>query len=461
MAVTNIRRTESAALAAGRIGIIDIGSNSIRLVVYDAATRTPAILFNEKVLAGLGKGLARDGRLPPDGVARALTALARFAALARQMEVTTLRTVATAAVRDAANGAQFLAQAKALGLQVELLSGDEEAAMAGHGVLAGMPAADGIVGDLGGGSLELIRVKGGAVHERLSLPLGVLRLGAFRTKGRGWLDRAVGKGLDAAGWNGPQQGLPLYLVGGSWRALARLDMHLTEWPLPIIHNYTMPATEAARLVRVLARMERPRLKDVAGLSASRAVTLPDAAALLAIIVRRLGSTQLIASAYGLREGLLHRALPAQVQAADPLIAATREEGMRQGRFAEHGDLLDRWIAPLFKAEPAELSRLRHAACLLADVGWRAHPEYRAERGLEFALHGNWVGVDARGRAMMARALYTSFGGTGAVPVLERLCSAEDRVMADRWGLAMRLGQRLSGGVRGRSRRAGCRAVRSS
>ena len=441
-------RLDEAASAPGRIGIIDIGSNSIRLVVYDSPTRTPVILFNEKVMAGLGKGLARDGALADDGMARALTALARFAALADQMQVARLRTVATAAVRDARNGAVFLARIEALGLRVELLSGDQEATMAGMGVLAAIPGADGIVGDLGGGSLELIRVHSGAVHERLSLPLGVLRLGAIRAQGRGVLDRTVAAGLEAAGWAEIPAGMPLYLVGGSWRALARLDMYLEDWPLPIIHHYRMPADRAARLVRVLAQIDKKRLRDVIGLSSSRLPTLPDAAALLSVVVRQLQTSTLIASGYGLREGLLHDALTPAERAGDPLVTAAREEGVRQGRFPEHGDLLDRWIAPLFPNEGAEDARLRHAACLLADVGWRAHPEFRAERGLDAALHGNWVGIDARGRALMARALYTSFGGTLPVPLLDQLFTPEDKAMADRWGLAMRLGQRLSGGVAG-------------
>ncbi|HEX8445201.1 MAG TPA: Ppx/GppA family phosphatase [Sphingomonas sp.] len=448
MALPLFRRKDEAASAPGRIGIIDIGSNSIRLVVYDAPTRTPVILFNEKVMAGLGKGLTKDGALAEEGMARGLVALARFATLARQMQVATLRTVATAAVRDARNGAAFLQQIAALGLDVELLSGDAEATMAGMGVLAGIPGADGIVGDLGGGSLELIRVRDGAVHQKLSLPLGVLRLGAIRAQGRGVLDRTVASGLEAAGWTDLPLGLPLYLVGGSWRALARLDMYLEDWPLPIIHHYRMPADRAARLVRVLAQIDKKRLREVVGLSTSRMPTLPDAAALLSVVVRQLQSSSLIASAYGLREGLLHAALSEAQRREDPLVTAAREEGIRQGRFPEHGDLLDRWIAPLFPQEGAEDARIRHAACLLADVGWRAHPEFRAERGLETALHGNWVGIDARGRALMARALYTSFGGTLPVPLLDHLFTPEDKAMADRWGLAMRLGQRLSGGVAG-------------
>jgi len=440
------RPREAPAQQSGRVGIVDIGSNSIRLVIYDGPARIPSILFNEKIMAGLGRNLARDGALAPEAIDRAVAALARFRLLAEQMAVASLRTVATAAVRDATNGAEFLTRLAAIDLDVELLSGEEEAAMAGYGVLAGIPNADGLVGDLGGGSLELARVSNGAVHERASFPLGVLRLTALHEKGRGALDRAVDKALEKAGWGDIPTGLPFYLVGGSWRALARLDMHLTDYPLPIIHHYRMAAEEAQRLVRVLAHIDNKRLREVIGVTASRIPNLPIAAALLAALVRRLNTSGMVVSAYGLREGLLHRSLPPDIRAQDPLICAAREEGIRQGRFAEHGDLLDSWIAPLFVDEGPEERRLRHAACLLADVGWRAHPEFRAERGLDTALHGNWVGVDARGRAMIGRALYTSFGGRGALEIVGRLCSHDESEQADRWGLAMRLGQRLSGGV---------------
>ena len=405
-----------------------------------------AILFNEKVMVGLGKGLARDGRLEPAACARALDALGRFARLAEGMGVRRLRTVATAAVRDASNGAEFLAQLRQLRLDPELLSGEAEATGAGWGVLAGIPDADGVVGDLGGGSLELTRVADGRVHERLSLPLGVLRLGALLAQGPGVLEALLDEGLRTAGWRDGGRGRPFYLVGGSWRALAKLDMHLSAWPLPILHHHEIAPDRVPVLLDALTVLDRRVLREDVGLAAARLPALPNAAVLLGLLAARLGSSALIASAYGLREGLLHLSLPAAVQAQDPLIAACRDEGLREGRFPEHGDLLDRWIAPLFADEDAAHARLRHAACLLADTAWRAHPEFRAQRGLDVALHGNWVGIDARGRAIVARALWRHYGADGPAALLDRLAAPDDLARADRWGLAIRLGQRLSGGV---------------
>jgi exopolyphosphatase / guanosine-5'-triphosphate,3'-diphosphate pyrophosphatase len=427
--------------------VIDIGSNSVRLVVYDGPRRAPATVFNEKVSAGLGGSLERGGMLDPKAVNVALRGLSRFRAVTKAMGVQSVRTVATAAVRDASDGAAFMSRAAALGIDIELLSGEDEARAAGLGVVSAIPLADGIVGDLGGGSLELVRVKGGAVLDRVSLPLGVLRLPAIRAKGRRSLDAAVKKMIAKAGWKGVERDLPLYLVGGSWRALARLHMHLTDYPLPVLHNYAMPPQAAVRLVRAVGRIDRKALKLIGSLSSSRIPALGDAAALLATLTRLLGSKSLVVSAFGLREGLLYAALDEVQRAEDPLIAATRAAGARQGRFDEHGDLLARWIAPLFGQDAPEDARLRHAACLLGDVAWAASPEFRAERGLDVALHGNWVGVDARGRAMIGQALAASFGGgTVPTPVVAQLASADELARASAWGLAMRLGQRLSGGV---------------
>lgn len=440
--------TETRSVAR-RNAIIDIGSNSIRLVVYDGTARLPATLFNEKVMAGLGRALAETGAIDEASFAIATTALARFQRLAQEMGVETLRTVATAAVREATNGDRLIGIAQALGLEVELLSGEAEALAAGYGVLSGIPEADGIVGDLGGGSLELVRVVAGTVTDRASFPFGVLRLPAIRKKGKGALERAVTRALDAAGWSGRSTGLPFYLVGGSWRALARLDMHLTGYPLPVIHEYRMAAQSVTRLQRTIGQLGKSQIRAVPNLSSGRAATLENAAALLGVLVRHLQSSETVVSAFGLREGLLFSGLSMAQRREDPLIAAARDEARRFGRFPEHGDLLDRWIAPLFADESADLARLRHAACLLADVGWRANPEFRAERGVEIALHGNWVGIDARGRALLAQALFTSLGGgLESPPPVGQLAYAEDLERARLWGLAMRLGQRLSGGVAG-------------
>ncbi|MBP6029802.1 MAG: Ppx/GppA family phosphatase [Sphingobium sp.] len=433
-----------------RRAIIDIGSNSVRLVIYDGPARAPFLLFNEKVSAGLGAALSETGLIEPKAMKRGLEAIGRFALLAREMDVAEVRCIATAAVREATNGGKFVAQARSRsGLTVEILSGEEEGRAAGYGVISAIAGADGIVADLGGGSLELARVKDGEVHEVVSLPLGVLRLSAIRARGKTALSAYIAQALKQAGWAGVERGLPLYLVGGSWRALAHLDMQHVQFPLPVIHQYEMAADRAATLARVTATIGKARVKKIPAISGSRIAALAPAAALLRLLVRQLGSGAMIVSAHGLREGLLYERLSAEERALDPLLVAAEAEGEAQGRFPGHGALIDRWIAPLFTEDAPDFSRIRQAACLLGDVGWRANPDFRAERGVEIALHGNWVGINGWGRAMLAQALYSNFGGGGGLaPGLEALASSEDLARACQWGLAIRLAQRLSGGVAG-------------
>lgn len=453
-------RAESNDLA----GIIDIGSNSVRLVVYAGATRTPEVIFNEKVMAGLGRGIAGDGRLTGGSMRVAVAALARFALLARDMGVTSLRTVATAAVREATNADRFLDKVRdTCGLEIEVISGEAEARGAALGVIAGIPGADGVVGDLGGGSLELIRIAGGEVHDRISLPIGALRLDAVRKRGVRGLRPFIAEALDQVDWAAKGAGKPFYMVGGSWRALAQLHIHLTDYPLPVIQQYTMAPATPSRLVRSIARVNAKTLKDVTAISTSRLPSLPGAALLLDAVVKRLGSSSIVASAYGLREGLLYERMPLALQAEDPLIAAARDEGARSGRFPEHGDLLMAWMDDLFghatvatvegqgrlRDEAPAMRRLRLATCLLSDIAWRAHPDFRAERGLDIALHGNWVAITPAERAILAAALVACFGGlAGTVEAarLGRLTDAHSLATARAWGLALRLGQRLTGGT---------------
>lgn len=437
--------------ATARSAIIDIGSNSVRLVVYDGPRRIPFILFNEKVMAGLGAQLSDDGRIGDEAMERALVALERFARLCTEMAVDELRCVATAAVRDASNGADLIERASEIGLNVQLLSGEDEGIASAHGLLSGMPEADGIMGDLGGGSLELVRVRAGRVECSVSLPLGVLRVAEIRRKGKRALAQRFEALLKQHGLDDIETGLPFYMIGGSWRALARLDMTLTRYPLPIIHHYEMRPGRAKTLQRWIDRPEKASGKgggkQLPTMSGARVPTLPDAAHLLSTVVARLKPSRLTVSAFGLREGLLFQALPEALRSEDPLLSAARAEGDAQGRFLGHGDHIHRWIAPLFADDAPQWARIRHAACLLADVGWRANPEFRAERGLEVALHGNWVGMTAQERAVLAQALHANFGGgVTPAPALQALASEELLKRAAQWGLAIRLCQRLSGGA---------------
>ena len=422
-------------------GIIDIGSNSVRFVVFAGTERVPSTLFNEKISPALGRGVQRDGRLESKAMKRTLEALARFAGLARDMKLARLHVVATAAVRDAANGPEFLEAIRNVGLEPKVLPGQEEAELAALGVLSAIPAAEGLVADLGGGSLELVRVANGEVGDRISLPLGVFRVGALDSKA---LAEQIAAAIDGLSFPTKQS---LYLVGGSFRALARLDLADLEHPLPVIHQHRIDPARSATLDQLLAAMPSEAIRKITRLSSGRVEILPSARAVFDALIEVFRPTAAIASAFGLREGLLYRDLGPAERSQDPLLAAALEIGQMLGRFGDHGELIDDWIAPLFDDDSADHARIRRTACLMSDVAWNAHPDYRAERAVEMALHGNFVGIDAHGRALLGLTMSHVFGNDYRLPAgIAALLAESEAARAVAWGRAIRLAQRLSGGT---------------
>lgn len=426
-------------------GIIDIGSNSVRFVAYGGNRRVPSHLFNEKISPALGRGVEADGRMGEEAMARALAALARFRQLARDMQLAELHVLATAAVRDASNGAEFLAAVRDVGLEPRVVSGEEEAELAAYGVISAIPAARGIVADLGGGSLELGRVTDDSVGDRLSLPLGVLRVGNKADR------KALGKRILGALAGRPlgdrQADDNLYLVGGSFRAIARLDLYDGGHPLPIVHQHVLTGERLTSLDARFASSGFESIRASAGVSASRVEAYPAARAVLDSLIEVLQPAQVIVSAFGLREGLLFRALDEATRRQDPLLAGALEFGNLLGRFGDHGATIDRWIDPLFPDDDGESRRLRLAACLMCDFAWDAHPDFRADRAVDMALHGNWVGIDAHGRAVVGQALSAAFASENGLPDdVSALLFPEEAQRAKTWGRAIRLGQRLSGGT---------------
>jgi exopolyphosphatase/guanosine-5'-triphosphate,3'-diphosphate pyrophosphatase len=430
-----------------RSGIIDIGSNSIRLVVYQGAERAPTQIFNEKLMVGLGSSLATTGNIEKKAYARGLQALARFKRLADAMELDRLTCVGTAAVRDARNGSEFLAAARALGLDIELLSGNQEAAAAGYGIISAFPKADGIGADLGGGSLELVRVKDGQILRGESFPLGVLRLPALRLRHGNRFRDAMRRLLAANNWPGDDVNLPLFLVGGSWRAIARFHMLRTHDPLPVMSGHRIPLNAVNGIANRLAAIPPAELAKLPGLASARISAMPDAAQLLAALTRSLKPNAIIVSSTGLREGLLYQRLPEKVRAQDPLLVAAAVEGRRFARFSQHGEAIDAWISPLFTEDNPQSLRLRLAACLLTDVASSANPDFRTERAVEIALHGQWLGLEPEERQILAQALYTATGGSGRLFATVSQAGLGMRLKrAMWWGQALRLAQRLSAGT---------------
>jgi exopolyphosphatase/guanosine-5'-triphosphate,3'-diphosphate pyrophosphatase len=438
-------------LARGRIGVIDIGSNSLRLVVYDTAARAPTPLFNEKALCALGRGLGSSGRLNPEGVAAAIINLQRFVAIAHAIGVVRLDVIATAAVRDAADGADFVGEIRReCGVEVAVLDGAGEGRLSALGVIAGVPDADGVVGDLGGGSVELVPVDRGAIGEGATLPLGPLRLAEFGDSERR-LREVIEDDIASVDWLQRYRGRSFYLVGGAWRALARIHMEQMGYPLHIIQNYTVPRADAEQFFRMLGRLSRKSLEKISTISKRRLETVPFASLVLSRIVEVLAPERLVFSAYGLREGHVYDLLPDDERRADPLIAGCVVLARAKPRFGIAGDELFAWMTPLFPQEDARRGRLRMAISLLSDTAWNEHPDYRADEAFLRSLRMPVAGIDHGERVFIATALHARYGGSAEADVKQatrRLIGEAEHTEARRIGIALRLAYTLSGGAVG-------------
>lgn len=393
------------------LGVIDIGSNSVRLVVYEGAVRAALPIFNEKVLAGLGKSIATTGHLGGESIERALEALSRFRAIARILKVKNLRVLATAAVRDAVDGRDFILRAeKVLGIPIEVLSGAKEAQLAAYGIRMGFMGADGLAGDLGGGSLEVIDIYKDRLNDAATLPLGVLRL-IDQTGNK--IDRAlpiVDEQIAQINWLTNGRGRPFYAVGGTWRALAKLHMEQTNYPLRVMQGYAIPTRETIEFCQFVRRAKKlstlPGMDEVAR---ARRHTVPYGALVLERVLEALAPSEVVFSVFGIREGLLFSLMPPHEQAKDPLISFCEDYARQRSRSVAHALELCNWTDALFEGdgpkETEEDRRLRHAACLLSDIGWRAHPDYRGEQSLNVVAHAGLSGIDHSGRIFLALSVY--------------------------------------------------------
>ena len=433
------------------VAVIDIGSNSVRMVLYRLEGRAVWTVLNEKVLAGLGRDLATTGRLSPEGCAMSLTALRRFAALLEGVQPQALFVAATAAVREASDGQDFRNRITAdTGLQVRVLSGEDEARYAALGVLAGAPSAGGVVADMGGASLELVRIADGAVGRGVTLPLGPFSLTGKKGFDPQRVQAAADKALKDVAADYRAQ--TLYAVGGAWRSLAQVRMAFSGHPLRIVHQFAMSAEEARDLARLIGRASPGSLDKVPGLSKKRAETLPHAAVILDRLIDHLDLSRIEFSAWGVREGLLFESLDPETLAIDPLLAGSAALGARQGVSPALPAALDAWIAPILTALPTAFGPerdavLARAACNVADLGARLHPDHRVELVFDQVLRAPVPGQTHAERAFLASALNARYGGAPATPEPETITRLLPPVAATRaraLGLAMRLGCDLSG-----------------
>ncbi|MBS0233312.1 MAG: Ppx/GppA family phosphatase [Proteobacteria bacterium] len=441
------------------IGVVDIGSNSVRLVVYEGAVRAPTPVFNEKVLCGLGRSVATTGSLGVEAVDRTLSALARFKVIARILSVKNIRVIATAAVRDAQNGRDFIQRGEeAIGARIEVLSGETEARLAAQGIMMGFVDADGMAGDLGGGSLELTDLADDQMKDAATLPLGGLRL--IDTTGNR-IERAtdiIDNALASLPWLRNGAGRTFYAVGGTWRALAKMQMDRVDYPLRVMQGYRLTTREALDLCEQFRKVKKPLdLPGITGVARARREVLPFGALVLERLLRQMEPRQVVFSVFGIREGLIYGLLPPYERARDPLLSFCEDYAALRSRSVAHAFELCDWTDTLFSdpalEETADERRLRHAACLLSDVGWRAHPDYRGEQSVNTIAHAGLGGVDHQGRIFLALSVFhrhesSEDNGAQLSDRLRSLVSKRVQRRARIVGAAIRAAHMLSIGMAG-------------
>ncbi len=429
-----------------RVGVVDVGSNSVRMVVFDGAARSPAYFYNEKIMCGLGAGLAETGKLNPLGRARALAALKRFALLADGMGLAPLKVVATAAVREASDGLEFRDEVeRETGLTMFVIDGTEEARLSAQGVLLGWPEASGLVCDIGGSSMELAVIGNGAVGKRVTSPLGPFRLQLI-DGGAAARQRYIARILSGLKAELGGRHDRIYLVGGSWRAIARLDMERKSYPLTVLHEYRMSAQSVLETVDWIAGSDLADLRARTGTGLERMELVPMACEVLRQLIRVFKPKEIDISSYGIREGMLYEQMPERLRRRDPLIEACRFAELSAARIPGFGKKLFDFLMPLYRGVPPSRLRLIKAACLLHDTTWRAHPDYRAEACFDNATRANLGGLDHPGRVFLGLALLHRYKNSRAGSRLEplfKLLSAEEITDAEVLGKAMRFAAMFS------------------
>ncbi len=435
-----------------RIGIIDIGSNSVRMVVFSSQTRLPIPIFNEKVTCGLGRNIGKTNQLNPEGRDLALQSLERFCGMAKEMQIDTLKIIATSAVREAKDGKQFAQKIeRSFGHKVNILTGGVEAELCAKGLLGANPEADGLLGDMGGGSLELVSLNEGKTGKTATLPLGHLRISEFVEETGGDANTIIDEHLKKIVWLSNLEKKDFYLVGGIWRSIARIYIQQKDYPIKIIDNLIINKQDAIAITEVISKLSRNSLKKITSVGRRRIDTLPIATLVLRRIIDKISPKRLIFSSYGIREGKFFEMAPPELIDQDPLINACEYYGFQAGRFAVSRDEVFSWVKVIFENIGPREKRLVEAACLLGDIGWPEHPDYRAMHSFARVLRLPIAGITHRERVLLALSIYHRYDGNEYGPEMTtaiKLIDQKDRDLAFILGLVLKLAHKLSGGVPG-------------
>ena len=406
-------------------------------------------MYNERVFCALGAGVGKRGYLPDDTIDDALTAVVRFARIVQEADAGPMYVFATSAVRDATNGSVLTAAVHSrTGVEVDVISGNDEARLSADAVRYGLNLQDGIVADLGGGSLELALLKKGNVTRATSLPLGIVRLTAQMDGDISRMREEISRRIESVGWLKQSRSLCLVPLGGAFRAFTRLNIAENRHPLSIIHGYTAAPSVIQNRIDVLAGMSTRSLSTLSSIAARRRDSLPLTSMILEKLIKRSAPSAVAFAAVGVREGYVFSQMSRKEIADDPLAAGARAISLRDSRYGDTTDAFMTWIAPLMPPKKVVRTRLQRAVCALSDMAWREHPDYRAIYAFERSIQFPFLGISHTERAFVALSLYLRYGGKpddDVVTPYRSLLSKRAIRRAEVLGLALRLAYRISSG----------------
>jgi exopolyphosphatase/guanosine-5'-triphosphate,3'-diphosphate pyrophosphatase len=387
-----------------RIGIIDIGSNSIRLVVFDGPKRSPLYLYNEKVFFRLGLQSFGGKPFGSNTLEAVSHIIKRYVAICRNMEISKIIMFGTSALREASNSNVLVESIREkTNVDVDIISGEKEAFYAAQGILLGFPNAEGVICDLGGNSVEFANIRKNVVTECNSVLLGPLTIKNLGEKCKNLDDHMKNQLATITNFNGVKN-KSFFLIGGSWRAIAKIHMQRIKYPLKIIQGYKVESKKLKKTLEFIQESSFLTKSDEMNISLGRLELLPQAARLLKIIIDEFEIKVLTFSSFGVREGLIYEHLSVAEKKRDPLIEAAKFFEKKETRFPKMSKHTFNWISPLYENLPPKTKRVILAATKLHDIAWIAHPDYKTEMCLEIVTRSNISGISHQERVFLAMIL---------------------------------------------------------
>lgn len=429
----------------GRFAVIDIGSSTMRLVVYDEGLY-PHLFLNHKVRIRFamekGKG---DFYLDDERMDRAINALKWFLWVCEQSSVKTVVATATSAVREAKNGGEFVENIRQqTGLHVEVISGEVEARLSAEGGVTSLPDASGLVMDLGGGSLDICETD--TKGDFASLPLGVLSLQKLSGHDPYKAVEILKDALKKVDWFANKNMRDLVALGSGMRSIASLHMTECDYPMHILHDYSIEKNEAIAYCDKFLKGEiNPK---VLHLAKGYEDVMPYRAAALSALLQSGQFERVRFASFGIREGVFFSQIEQGGVGDDPLLSYARDISERDGRGIAYARQVAKWAHKILPKVPY---RLLKAAALFSDIAWREQYIYRASTTFEIVYGSPFVACSHSDRAKLALMAYFAHDDDLKAEYQKRvngLVTSEEFAQAKRVGALFHLASFLDPGARG-------------